>query len=143
MSQTVLFLCPHGAAKSVMAAAYFQRLAENQGLDLQADAAGTDPSPEVSPAVVALLREEGIDIAQYQPRAVTKDDIELAIHVVSLGCPVNDLPIVPAVIEHWDDVPLPSIELIVTRDTIRSHVERLVVELAAGLESDDLQECGH
>ena len=131
MRQTVLFLCPHGAAKSVMAAAYFQRLVEKRGLNLHADAAGTDPSPEVAPAVVALLREEGIDVVHYQPRAVTKDDVESAVRVVSLGCPVNDLPIVPTVIEHWDDVPLPSINLVVTRDTIRSHVERLVGELAA------------
>jgi arsenate reductase (thioredoxin) len=129
MRQTVLFLCPHGAAKSVMAAAYFQRLIEERHLRLRADAAGTDPSPEVSPAVVALLGEEGIDVAHYQPRAVTKDDIELAVRVVSLGCPVNDLPVVPTEIEHWDDVPLPSINLVATRDTILSHVERLVAEL--------------
>jgi arsenate reductase (thioredoxin) len=132
MSQTVLFMCPHGAAKSVMAAAYFQQLAEKQGLNLQADAAGTDPSLEISPAVIALLRDEGMDVAPYQPRAVTKDDIESAIRVISLGCPTSDLPIAPAVIEHWDDVPLPSINLTATQDTIRSHVERLVAELATG-----------
>jgi arsenate reductase (thioredoxin) len=129
MRQTVLFLCPHGAAKSVIAAAYFQRLVDERGLNLQAMAAGTEPSPEVSPAVVALLHAEGIDTAQYRPRAVTKDDLELAVRVVSLGCHVNDLPVVPTMLEHWNDVPLPSLDLEIARDTIRSHVETLVQEL--------------
>jgi arsenate reductase len=133
MRDTVLFLCPHGAAKSVMAAAYFKQLGEERGLGLHGDAAGTDPSPEVSSAVVALLQEEGIDIGQYQPRTVTKEDVELAVRVVSLGCPESDLPATPAVIEHWDDVPQPSINLVAARDTIRSHTERLVDELAAAV----------
>jgi arsenate reductase (thioredoxin) len=137
MRQTVLFLCPHGAAKSVMAAAYFQRLVEERGLNMQATAAGTDPSPEVSPAVVALLHAQGIDVADYQPRAVTKDDIELAVRVVSLGCNLNDLPVVPTMLEHWDDVPLPSLHLEIARDTIRSHVERLVSELAPDIDQEE------
>ena len=31
---TVLFLCPHGAAKSVLASAYFQRAAKERGLNV-------------------------------------------------------------------------------------------------------------
>jgi protein-tyrosine-phosphatase len=44
---TVLFMCPHGAAKSVLASAYFQREAKAR----EVVSAGTDPSAEVSPAV--------------------------------------------------------------------------------------------
>jgi arsenate reductase len=119
-----------------MAAAFFQRLAKERGLNLQADAAGTDPSPEVSPAVVALLREEGIDVAHYQPRDVTKDDIESAVRVVSLGCPVNDLPTAPDAIVHWDDVPLPSADLVAARDTICAHVEKLIAELTPNIHQE-------
>jgi arsenate reductase (thioredoxin) len=136
MRQTVLFLCPHGAAKSVIAAAYFQRLVDERGLNLQAAAAGTEPSPEVSPAVVTLLHAEGIDTAQYRPRAVTKADLDLAVRVVSLGCDVNDLPVVPTMLEHWNDVPLPSLDLEIARDTIRSHVETLVRELAPNIHQE-------
>lgn len=32
MKQAVLFLCPHNAAKSVMAAAYFNQFAHEKGL---------------------------------------------------------------------------------------------------------------
>src|SRR5215204_4610770 len=59
--RTVLFLCPHGAAKSVLASAYFQRAAKERGLNVRVDAAGTDPDPAVSQAVADHLRENGYE----------------------------------------------------------------------------------
>ena len=35
----VLFICPHGAGKSVLASAYFQRLAKERGLNVRVQAA--------------------------------------------------------------------------------------------------------
>ena len=46
---TILFMCPHGAAKSVLASAYFQRLAKERALNVRVLSAGTDPDPEVAP----------------------------------------------------------------------------------------------
>ena len=37
---TVLFMCPHGAAKSVLASAYFERLAKERGLNVRVESAG-------------------------------------------------------------------------------------------------------
>ena len=34
---TILFMCPHGAAKSVLASAYFQRRAKERGLNVHVD----------------------------------------------------------------------------------------------------------
>src|SRR5688500_15753467 len=90
-ARTILFLCPHNAAKSVIAAAYFARLARERGLDFRAASAGTSPDAVPSPAVVAMLREEGIDVAGYRPRCVTRDDLTGAHRVVSLGCDPADL----------------------------------------------------
>ena len=64
-TRTVLFLCPHNAAKSVIAAAYWNRVAAARGLDIAADSAGTEPSPAVSPAVVEALAAEGLDVAGH------------------------------------------------------------------------------
>jgi protein-tyrosine-phosphatase len=36
-------MCPHGEAKSVLASAYFQRLAKERGLNVHVVSAGTDP----------------------------------------------------------------------------------------------------
>jgi hypothetical protein len=47
---TVLFLCPHGAAQSVLASAYFQRAPEG-GLNVRVDSAGTEPDEQVCVAL--------------------------------------------------------------------------------------------
>jgi len=129
MSYQIVFLCPHGAAKSVIAAAYCQQLADQQNVPLRATCAGTEPDAEVSPAVVALLRLEGIDIAGQRPRRVTHEELATARRIISLGCDLGDLARPGMVIEHWDDVPPPSQNLLLARDQIRAHVEQLVATL--------------
>ncbi len=129
-SSTILFLCPHNAAKSLLAAVDFERMAAARGLPFRADSAGTEPAAEPSPAVVAALRDEGMDVAGYRPRSVTKEDIAGASRVVSLGCHIEDLPTSPARIERWDDVPPVSQDLEAARDAIRHHLEILLDDLA-------------
>ena len=129
MSERIVFLCPHGAAKSVIAAAYCQQLADQWGVSLHATSAGTEPDAEVPPAVVALLRAEGIDVADDRPRRVTMEELATAHRIVTLGCDLGDLERPGMVIERWDDVPSPSQNLPGARDRIRDHVEHLVVAM--------------
>src|SRR5438093_5785714 len=51
----VLFVCLHGAAKSVVGAAHFRRLAAARGLAVDAVAAGTEPDPALTPGAVKGL----------------------------------------------------------------------------------------
>jgi len=129
MSRTVLFLCPHNAAKSVIAVAYFQQLAQQRGLDVRADSAGTEPSAQVSPTVVQLLSAEGFDVSAQQPRHVTIADLQSAWRIVSMGCDVTQLPTDKA-ITRWDDLPAVSEQPLAARDAIRARVEQFVGELA-------------
>src|SRR5215212_4256623 len=124
-----MFLCPHGAAKSVIAAAYCQQLADRENVPLRATAAGTEPDAEFSPAVLELLRTEGIDIADQRPRRVTSEELTAASRIISLGCDLADLQATGIVVEHWDDVPPPSQDLLLARDRIRAHVEQLLETL--------------
>jgi protein-tyrosine-phosphatase len=126
MNHNLLFLCPHGAAKSVIAAAYCQQLAAQYDLKVQASAAGTEPSAEVSPAVVELLQAEGINVANQVPQRVTGETLKAASLVISLGCDLDDLLPSGTPLERWDDVPPPSQDLAATRDSIRAHVEQLI-----------------
>src|SRR5829696_3695762 len=87
----VLFLCPHNAAKSVLAVAEFNRLAQQQGVSLRADSAGTEPDAAPSPAVVAAQHEEGIDVAGHRPRRVTREDLAAAYRIISFGCDIGAL----------------------------------------------------
>src|SRR5919106_3030128 len=90
-ARTILFLCPHNAGKSVLAAAYFDQLARERGLDYRATSAGTSPDAVPSPAVVAMLRDEGINVAGHRPRHLTPEDLTSAHRVISLGCDLGDL----------------------------------------------------
>jgi protein-tyrosine-phosphatase len=131
-SRTVLFLCPHAAAKSVLAAAEFDRLAAERGLATRADAAGTEPDPATSPAVVAALAAEGVDVSGHQPRRVSQDELAAAWRVVSLGCDLDGIAPAGLAVERWDDVPPVSADLPTARAAIRARVARLVDELVAG-----------
>jgi protein-tyrosine-phosphatase len=125
----VAFVCLHGAAKSVVAAAHFRRLAAARGLEIGAVAAGTEPDAELAPGAVKGLAAEGLTVAPARPRPVTLYDLSSATRVVSFGC---DLALDGGRrAEQWD-VPAVSDGYGPARDQIVAKVERLVSELAGG-----------
>jgi hypothetical protein len=123
----VLFVCLHGAAKSVVAAAHLRRVAASRGLEVEAVAAGTEPDVALTPAAVQGLAAEGLAPRPARPRPVTLYDLGRATRVVTFGCAI-DAGAVPA--ERWDDVPAVSDGYGPARDRIVARVERLVGELA-------------
>src|SRR5215467_9813815 len=68
--ETVVFVCEHGSAKSVIAAAHFNRLAAEKGLPYRAIARGTKPDDVVAPAVKAGLASDGLDVSNWKPALV-------------------------------------------------------------------------
>jgi len=120
----VLFVCLHGAAKSVVGAAHFRRLAAARGLDVDAVAAGVEPDSELAPGAVKGLAGEGFAAAPRRPRPVTLYDLTSATRVISFGCDVAPKRGQP--VERWDDVPAISDGYAAARDRIVGHVERLV-----------------
>jgi arsenate reductase len=127
--QQVLFMCPHGAAKSVLASAYFERLAKERGLKVRVLSAGTEPDATVAPAVAAHLQRQGYPPATAAPRKVTADDMAQADLVISLGCDLAGLPPPRGTLRRWDDVPAPSADFAKADEAIRAKVNALVDEL--------------
>lgn len=125
-TRTVVFVCEHGAAKNVIAAAYFQRLANQHGLDVRADSAGTDPDPEIPPKVVAGLLEDGLDVRRRRPRRLTREELADAWHVVSFGCDLAEAAPPGHTIERWDDVPAVSEDFTTARDVIVARLPGLL-----------------
>ena len=130
-TRSILFVCLHGAAKSVLAAADFGRLAAERGLAITADAAGTEPEPEMAPGVVAALRAEGVELGQRRPRRVTAAETARAERVVTFGCDLGEAMPAAVPVERWDDVPAVSENLPLARAAIRRHLDRLLDECAA------------
>jgi arsenate reductase len=129
MQKMVLFLCPHNAAKSVLAAAYFNQLAQQDGPPFLADSAGTEPEIAVSPAVGTMLAYDGIDVSSYVPRQVTREDMQTSAYIISMECDAEDLGVAPERVIVWSDVPPVSQQPEQAHAVIRAHVERLIAEL--------------
>src|SRR5205823_86012 len=125
----VLFLCPHGAAKSVIAVSYFNQLVRQRKLAAQGDSAGTDPSAEVAPLIVEMLNREGIDVTGFRPCRVTDEQLDTADFIVSLGCTPEELGLPAERIAKWDDIPLLSQDFEAARLKIRAHVDQLITQL--------------
>ena len=126
----ILFMCPHGAAKSVMASAYFQKVAKERGLNVRVDAAGTDPEPVLSKGVVAHLQKNNYAIPITKPRAATAADMAAADVVISMGCDLSTLPAPRGELKSWN-VPDFSANFDAAEQAIRDHVVKLVDELLA------------
>jgi len=124
--QKVLFVCLHGAAKSVLAAADFERMAKERGLPIAAEAAGTEPDAEIAPPVLAALTAEGVDMAGQKPRLVTREMAVGATRVVAFGCGLGAAAPDGDRIEQWEDVPNVSDGLPAARAVIRKQLERLL-----------------
>ncbi len=128
---TILFVCEHGAAKSVIAAAYFDKLAKEHGLKYRAVFRGTNPDPALAPAAEKGLREDGIDTRGWKPEIVSKRDMNAASGIVTLGCvlPEKDDAVAGKVAE-WNDIPSVSQNYQAARDDIVKRVQSLVDDLA-------------
>ena len=135
--RSVVFVCLHGAAKSVIAATYLNHLSTERGLNLRATAAGIEPEPEVPPQVCEGLLREGLDVRHYHPRRVTPEELTAAWRVVSFGCDLGDVASTSLAVERWDDVPLVSDGFQPARDAIAIRVQELLDgyerDAAAGL----------
>ncbi|MBI2216007.1 MAG: chromate resistance protein [Candidatus Rokubacteria bacterium] len=122
------FVCLHGAAKSVLAAALARRLGAERGIDVRAIAAGIEPDAEVSPAAVRGLTADGLDAPAGRPRRATLYDVRSASRVVTFGCDLGRLAPEAAHVDDWPDVPAVSDGYETARDAIRERVDRLIAD---------------
>src|SRR5438105_10167644 len=81
----VVFVCEHGVAKSVIAAAHLRRLAAEKGVNLEVISRGSAPEPEIPASVVSGLKRDGIDFTPVKPAQVTRADLAGAAAVISFG----------------------------------------------------------
>jgi arsenate reductase len=85
----VLFVCQHGAAKSVIAARHLEALAQARGIILRATSAGLEPDEAMPSHVAAGLRADGVDDRVQTPRAISDELLAEADIVVTLGCELS------------------------------------------------------
>ena len=79
----VLFVCVHNAGRSQMAAALLDHHAAGR---VVVRSAGSMPSDEINPSVVAVMDELGIDIANGSPKPLTNEAVRASDVVITMGC---------------------------------------------------------
>ena len=121
----IIFVCEHGAAKSIIAAAYFNKFARERKLRFYAIARGTHPDSELSPGTVAGLQEDGLDPNESVPQKLSVEDIETAQKIVSF-CMLPEEYQKKVVIEQWDDIPPVSQNYEKARDVILVKLKALM-----------------
>jgi protein-tyrosine-phosphatase len=125
---TVLFVCEHGAARSTIAAAYFNKLAKERGLNYQAVFRGTDPENALTPNTKQGLLKDGFDVSKMNPSRVSQSDVDLAEQVITFDCTLpNDCKTTE--LKQWNGIPPISESYKVARDQIVKNVEALITEL--------------
>ena len=128
-AQPIIFVCEHGAARSVIAAAWFNKLAAEKRLAFRAVARGVTPQNDLSASTVAGLRRDGVEFPSDKPRGLTKAETDSAAAVMTF------YPLPPAMKperpESTYEVPAPGDGYDQSRDAILVHVRALLDELRA------------
>ncbi len=125
---TVVFVCEHGAAKSVIATAYFNKIAAERGLRARATYRGVNPQAELSVGALNGLRADGMNVEEHKPSPINQLDVDSATVIFAIGCTLPSNAAVSGKAGNWDDVPEDQ-GYAATRDAIKRHVEQLVEDL--------------
>src|SRR6266545_3188988 len=124
----VLFVCEHGAAKSVVAAALFNARASARHLRFRAESRGLAPDAALLPEAVAGLRSDGLAPGREIPLRVGRADVERAVLVVAIDPLPPDLAR-GARVTVWDAIPPVSLDYGASRDAMVPLVDTLLDDL--------------
>ncbi len=79
----VLFLCTHNAGRSLAAKVLLDHYAAGRITVLSA---GSEPADALNPAVIALLRERGLNPDREYPKPLTEETAQNVDVIVTMGC---------------------------------------------------------
>ncbi len=125
----ILFVCVENAGRSQMAEAF----AKKYGADnVSVSSAGNKPADKVTPIVVEVMKEKGIDISTNKPMEITAKMAMDADLIVTMGCSAQGIcpgPFFKPTVD-WalEDPKGKSIDKV---REIRDEIERRVKELIA------------
>jgi protein-tyrosine-phosphatase len=130
---TILFVCTANRGRSVMSAAFAERLAAGRHRALSAGSEA-HPANAPHPAVVQAMHEVGIDISEHRAQRLTSELAAEVDAVVTMGCG-DACPVIPGKKQFrvdWDltdprNEPLDRVRAI--GDDIERRVRELVAEL--------------
>ncbi|MFX0102607.1 MAG: arsenate reductase ArsC [Candidatus Hodarchaeota archaeon] len=130
----IIFACVGNSCRSQMAEGFAKKIAPE---NVEIVSAGTQPSSEVKPNAIAVMKEIDIDISGHNPKVLTTKMLKNATHFIGMGCEVMESCPVPLVegelvIEDWglEDPAGKDLDFFrKTRDMIQEKVKYLIESL--------------
>jgi arsenate reductase len=127
--KTVLFVCEHGSAKSVVAASHFNKIAKSEGLNVKAFSRGTNPDKTIPHKITQFLAEDKLPEYSNAPEQLMLIDVTSADYVVTFIQLPDSLD--KSIVELWR---VPSFEsgYPAARDSIVNKIHELIVKIKSG-----------
>jgi arsenate reductase len=126
----IVFVCEHGAALSVVSAAYFNKLAQEQHLEWHGVARGVTPQEALSASAEAGLKKDGVKSEVVKPTGLSQEEFSRADYVVTF-LPIPEQYAIHAPTENWNDVTWGPNAYERARDGILKHMQQLLDTLKA------------
>ncbi len=131
MKKTVAFVCVHNSCRSIMAEGWAKHLGSDV---IEAYSAGTEEYDAPKPLAIEVMQDAGVNMDHAESKLLNKIPQPLDI-LITMGCGV-ECPYVPTKYrEDWgvdDPSGGPKEDFAVTRDIIKSKVEKLITRINQG-----------
>jgi arsenate reductase len=132
--ETVVFVCRYGSGKSMIAAAYFNRIAKERGLPIVAVSRGITADNAIPASIRQGLASDGLVPANDIPRVLTAEEASGAVKIFAFDDAAGRLDVPNdrkggTEVTHWADVPYASKDYGMARDAIVRHIEDIVTSL--------------
>jgi arsenate reductase len=115
-----------------MAAAFLEQSTSEK---VAVQSAGTQPADSVNPLVVIAMRERGIDLVGHRPKLLTREMVDQADRIITMGCSESVQEACPVFVSPTEDWALedPANKSFQEIREIRDQIEFLVKNLLANL----------
>ena len=125
---TILFVCEHGAGRSVIAAAFFNKMAKEKKLNYQAIFRGIHPDAAIGPAIQTGLMNDNVDVNGWKPLLLSTRDIQNASRIVAMDCEIPGKDSIAKFHTQWSGIPMNQ-GYNDARDEIIKKLQVLILEL--------------
>lgn len=127
---TIIFVCKYGSMKSQMAAAYFNRVAKERGLQLTAISRAFAPDKVIPDMIRENMAKEGLAPTNETIMSLKPEEAVGAASVVSFD-EIPDENIGQTKYTFWSGSPLSKKDYWGAMDFIKKHVDEQVAQIAS------------
>jgi arsenate reductase (thioredoxin) len=133
-SAVVVFVCEHGSSKSLVAAALFNRMAEQRGLSQRAISRAVSSKSVDSQVPARLIQNmsgDGFHVETFQPQALTASEAAGAARVVVINYDDDVDAAANVPVERWGGVPPAGTDYENAKKSMGARIETLLSSFGA------------